>query len=116
MRRTIVLSGNRRDADRAADWAKSQALRAGRAEDVAGALRDRVVNAYRAACAAFFDEEGDSQLLMLCLDLTSPAPQFELISDGEQARGKVSAAQGSGLGERRRSGLLDGLTCVSVPA
>lgn len=116
MRSTIVLSGNRQDAERAADWARKQVLRAKFAEDVAEALGDRVLRAYRAACGAFFDNGGEAQMLMLCLDLRQPAPRFELISDGEQARGTVSAAQGLGLGERRRTGLLDGLTCVSIRA
>jgi len=116
MRSTIVLSGNRQDAERAADWAKKQAIAAKFASDVAIALSSRVLNAYRAACNAFFDKDGDAQMLMLCLDLSQPAPRFELISDGEQARGTVASAKNHGLGQRQRNGLLDGLTCVSNPA
>lgn len=116
MRSTIVLTGRRQDAERAADWAKKQARRADVAEDASEALGERVLQAFRAACKTFFDGEGEAQMLMLCLDLSQSQPRFELISDGEQARGTVSAAQSQGLGERRRSGLLDGLTCVSIPA
>ena len=116
MRSTIVLSGNCQDAEKAADWARKQALRADIAIDEAEGLGERVLRAFRAACSAFFDRDGDGQMLMLCLDLSQSSPRFELISDGEQAQGTVSSARSSALGERRRSGLLDGLTCVSMPA
>ena len=116
MRSTIVLSGNCQDAERAADWARKQALRAEFAVNVAEGLGERVLQTYQAACSAFFDNDGQTQMLMLCLDLSQASPQFELIADGEQAKGTVSSAGGRALGERQRSGLLDGLTCVSFPA
>lgn len=116
MRSSIVLSGICQDAERAADWARKQAVRASYDNETAVDLGVRVQQAFRAACTAFFEHDGERQMLMLSLDLSGSAPRFELISDGEQARGTVSAAQGLGLGERRRNGLLDGLTCVSIPA
>lgn len=116
MRRTIVLSGNCQDAEAAAKWAEDEARKARFTDGKSVALGRRVLKSYRATCKAFFAEDGAAQMLMLCLDLKHPVPQFELISDGEQARGTVSASQGLHLGERRRNGLLDGLTCVSIPA
>ncbi len=116
MRKTIVLSGDCQDAETAAKWAEDEARKAQFPAGKSVALGRRVLNAYRAACEAFFDHDGARQMLMLCLDLNRPIPKFELISDGEQARGTVSSAHGLRSGERRRNDLLDGLTCVSVPA
>lgn len=116
MRRTIVLSGDCQDAEKAAKWAEDEARKAQFTDGKSEALGSRVLKSYRAACKAFFAEDGARQMLMLCLDLNRPVPKFELISDGEQARGTVSSARGLKSGERRRNGLLDGLTCVSLPA
>jgi len=116
MRKTIVLTGDSRDAETAADWAEGEARRADLSEEAATGLRSRVLKSYRAACEAFFAEKGSSQLLMVSLDLTHPEPSFELIADGEQARGTVTASKGLKVAARRREGLLDGLTCVTVPA
>ncbi len=116
MRRTIVLSGDCQDAETAAKWAEEEARKAKFTDGKSVALGRRVLNSYRAACEAFFANDGARQMLMLCLDLNRPVPKFELISDGEQARGTVSSARGLRSGERRRNDLLDGLTCVSVPA
>ena len=115
MRSSIVLSGDCRDAKKAAQWAEGEARRARFTHDTSEALAGRVLKFYRAACKAFFAQDGAAQMLMLCLDLSRPAPQFELISDGEQASGTVTAAQDLRYGERRYGGLLDGLTCASVP-
>ncbi len=116
MRSTIVLSGDRQDAEKAALWAEEEARKARFPDVISTALGARVLNSYRAACSAFFARDGAAQMVMLCLDLSRPEPSFELISDGEQARGAVSSANGLHPAERRRIDLLDGLTCVSVPA
>ncbi len=116
MRRTIVLSGDCQDAETAAKWAEEEARKAAFPDGKSVALGRRVLKSYRAACKAFFAEDGAAQMLMLCLDLKRPVPQFELISDGEQARGTVSGSHGLRSGERRHNNLLDGLTCVSLPA
>ena len=116
MRRTIVLSGDCQDAETAAKWAEDEARKARFTDGKSEALGARVLKSYRAACKAFFAEDGAAQMVMLCLDLNRAVPKFELISDGEQARGTVSASRDLQSGERSRHGLLDGLTCVSVPA
>lgn len=116
MRSTIVLSGDCRDAKKAAKWAEGEVRRADFSEDAAATLADRVQSSYKAACKAFFAKDGATQMLMLCLDLSGLVPRFELISDGEQARGTFAAARGLRSGQRRRNDLLDGLTCVSIPA
>lgn len=116
MRSTIVLSGDCKDAVTAAKWAEDEARKARFSDGKSEALGERVLKSYRAACKAFFAEDGAAQMVMLCLDLRRPVPQFELISDGEQARGTVASSRGLRSGERRHNDLLDGLTCVSVPA
>ncbi len=116
MRSTIVLSGDCQDAKKAAFWAEREARNANHPDTVAVSLSERVLNSYRAACEAFFAENGEAQMVMLCLDLSTAIPRFELISDGEQAPGTVASASGLRQAERQQSGQLDGLTCVSVPA
>ena len=116
MRSTIVLTGDSRDAETAAQWAESEAKRARLTEVVSKTLRGRVLKSYLATCEAFFAENGAAQMLMLSLDFSRPEPSFELIADGEQARGTVAACKAMKTVQRRRAGLLDGLTCVTVPA
>ena len=116
MFRSIVLSGDSSDALTAARWAASEARQANYAETLSDALAARVLRSYRAACNAFFGVDRGRQKLMISLDLSRATPRFELLSDGEQARGAVASARGLRKAERRRGDLLDGLTCVSVPA
>lgn len=116
VRSSIVLSGDCQDAETAAKWAEDEARKAQFTDGKPEALADRVLNSYRAACKAFFAKDGAAQMVMLCLDLRRPVPEFQLISDGEQARSTVSSANGLALVERRWTGLLDGLTCVTAPA
>ena len=116
MRSTLVLSNDSHDGITAVRWANDEARRARLVGDKCDALGGWVLKAYQAAYQAFFGDDARAQKLMVCLDLRSATPRFELISDGEQARGAVASAQGLGHAERRRAGLLDGLTCVAVPA
>ena len=116
MFKSIVLSGDSRDALKAAQWAVGEARRAKFGEHKSDALGSRVLKFYRAAIRAFFGTNPEGQKLMITLDLGRPTPRFELITDGEMARGTVSGARGLSRAERRRRDLLDGLTCVSVAA
>ncbi|MEM7267999.1 MAG: hypothetical protein AAF401_01970 [Pseudomonadota bacterium] len=116
MKSSIVLTGAASDAVVAATWAEGEARSARFSNERAEELAQRVQRSYRAAAKAFFGASGEDQQVMVCLDLNTPTPRFELITEGEQARGAVSGARGLSAAERRRSGLLDGLTCLSVPA
>ena len=114
---SIVLSGAESDAEEAAEWAMREALKAKYSDIEAADFSRNVERSFRDACDAFFSDEGARQMMMLSLDFAESQPRIEFICDGALARGVVKgAARLEGAKRRRDHAVVDGTTCVSLPA
>lgn len=113
MKTSTVLQGEVSMAVKAAQWAEAKALCAGIGSDAATDLANRVLGAFCMACDGLLHGGDAGQHIMVTADFSDPdAPHFDLIVEGRQPNGAVSNTLPAA--ERRRDGLLDGLTSISL--
>ena len=108
MKDCVVLAGDVREANAAADWAASCAERALMTADEAKTIAARVRAIYIKACDALFAVRKADRVVVLSATFKSGAPEFQLCTDG--------ALKCDALGPRTGDTVGDGLTCFRLPA